>query len=320
MSVLFKISGRHGHSVKGMGRINDTMTERAAEFIWLTGSALDQRRMALWLGAGERDAVLAALAGHRTADGGFAFAIEPDVKGPEPQPLSAMAALEVLDEAGGLDQGAAGPICDWLTRHTAPDGGVPDLLASIASYPRPPWVEAPPPDRGGLLTTARAAGLLLKNAIEHPWVAGATGFCRKAISELEATHPYEVLSVVRFLDHAPDRDWAQAESKRIGALVRDDDLVLLDPANPTGIATPPGYAEAEFTFACEFASSPDSLAAPWFSAEEMRVALDHLAGEQRDDGGWPISYRLWNPAIEQQARPGHTLSALQVLRAWDQVV
>jgi hypothetical protein len=52
----------------------------------------------------------------------------------------------------------------------------------------------------------------------------------------------------------------------------------------------------------------------------MRAALDHLVTEQREDGGWPIHYRLWNPAIEQQARPGRTLSALRTLRAWDQAV
>lgn len=306
-----------------MTRITDTMIERAAEFVWLTGSTLDQRRMAYWLGESDRDAVLAALAGHRTADGGFAFAIEPDVKGPEPQPLSAMAALEVLDEVDAVDQDTAGPICDWLLRHTAEDGGVPDLLPSIAAYPRPPWVEPPPQDRGGLLTTARTAGVLLKHGIEHPWVTGAAAFCRKAISGIETTHPYEVFSVLHFLegvslDHAPDRAWAEAEAKRFGALVREGDLVLLDPANPDGIASPPGYAEEEFTHPCEYAADPGSLAAQWFTDEELGASLDHLASEQRDDGGWPIYYRRWNPAIEQQARPGFTLSALRTLRAWDQ--
>jgi hypothetical protein len=294
------------------------MIERAAEFVWLTGSTLVQRRMAYWLGEGDRDAVLAALAGYRTVDGGYAFAIEPDVKGPAPQPLSAMAALEVLDEVDAVDQEIAASICDWLLRHTAEDGGVPDLLSSIAAYPRPPWVEPSRQDRGGLLTTARIAGILLEHGIEHPWVDGAAAFCRKAISEIDTTHPYEVFSVLRFLEHAPERAWAEAEAKRFGALVRDGDLVLLDPANPDGIASPPGYSEEEFTYPCEFAREPESLAAQWFSEEELHVSLDRLASEQRDDGGWPIYYRRWSPAIEQQARPGFTLSALRTLRAWDQ--
>ena len=302
-----------------MKRITDTMMERSAQFIWLTGSTLDQRRMALVLGEGSREAALTALDAHRTADGGFAFAIEPDVKGPKPQPISAMGALEVLDDIDALDQRTAAPICDWLSRHTVDDGGVPDLLTSIAEYPKPPWVEPPPQDRGGLLTTARITGLLLKHRIDHPWIEAATAFCRKAIDELAASHPYEVFSVNVFLDHDPDRTWARGASKRVGELVRDTGLVLLDPENPDGIPTPPGYAEHEYNFACDFAPSPRSLAAEWFTEDEMRVALDHLVAEQREDGGWPIHYRLWSPAIEQQARPGYTLHALKTLRAWDQV-
>lgn len=306
-----------------MGRITDTMTERAAEFIWLTGSTLDQRRLEHLLGEGDRDAVLTALAGHRTADGGYAYALEPDVKGPAPQPLAAMSALEVLDDTDALDQDTAGPVCDWLLRHTAPDGGVPDLLPSISRHPHPPWVEPPPQDRGGLLTTARSAGLLLAHGIDHPWLTGATAFCRNAIAELETTHPYEVFSIVRFLDglarDPADRAWAETQAERIGTLVRDAGLVLLDPANPDGIPTPPGYADEEYTHPCEFAADPHSLANRWFSAEEMAASLDHLAADQRDDGGWPIYYRRWNPAIEQQARPGFTLRALRTLKAWDQV-
>jgi hypothetical protein len=303
-----------------MGRITENMTERAAEFIWLTGSTLDQRRLEHLLGAGDRIAILTALDAHRTADGGYAYALEPDVKGPMPQPLAAMAALEVLDDTDTLAQDTAEPICDWLLRHTAPDGGVPDLLESVADYPRPPWVEPPPQDQGGLLTTARSVGLLLEHGVQHPWIEGATAFCRKRISELEATHPYEVFSVIRFLDNAPDRAWAEAEAKRIGALVRDGGLVLLDPANPESIPTPPGSAEKEYTHPCEFASEPQSLAAQWFTEEELALSLDHLAADQREDGGWPIYYRRWNPAIEQQARPGFTLKALAILSAWDQAV
>lgn len=301
-----------------MARITDTMIERAAEFIWLTGSVLDQHRMALIATGRGREGARRALQAHRTGEGGYAYALEPDVKGPEPQPLSAMVALEILDEIDALDQESGASVCDWLERRTADDGGVPDLLTTIESYPRPPWVAAPPQNAGGLLTTARVTGLLLKHRIEHPWIERATAFCRQSIHGLRTTHPYEVFSVNAFLDHDPDRGFAHAAAKRLGELVRDTGLVLSDPANPEGLSTPPGYAEHEFHFACDFARSPRSLAAAWFTEEEMRASLDRLAAEQREDGGWPIHYRRWNPAIEQQARPGFTLAALRTLRAWDQ--
>jgi hypothetical protein len=303
-----------------MPRITDTMIERSAEFVWRTGGVLDQHRFALLRGDGRREAALAALDAHRTADGGFAYALEPDVKGPDPQPLTAMTALEILDEIGALDQRTGAGVCDWLARCTAADGGVPDLLATIDAYPRPPWVQAPPQDRGGLLTTARAAGMLLKHRVAHPWVEGATAFCRDAVDRIEASHPYEVYSLVAFLDHCPDRAWAEAAAKRVGSLVRDAPLVLLDPANPEGIGPAPGYAEYEFSFACDFAAAPESIAAAWFTEAEMRIALDHLVSEQCEDGGWPIRYKRWNPAIEQQARPRATIAALRILRAWEGAV
>ncbi len=290
------------------------MIDRSVEFLLLTGSVLDQRRMAHFTGEGEAAGVVAALAAHRTADGGYAYALEPDVKGPAAQPLSVMAALEILDQVGevGRDERLLG----WLAARSAPDGGVPDLLASIEAYPRPPWVAAPAQDRGGLLTTARIAGLLHRHGVADAWLAGADRFCRAAIDALEATHPYEVFSVVAYLDHVPDRDWAAAAAARIGAIVRETGLVLLDPAD-RGQASPPGYAEDEHHLACDFAPNPRSLAAGWFTDAEIGAALDHRAGEQAADGGWPIHYRRWSPAIEQQARPGFTLAALRVLRAWD---
>ncbi len=310
-------AGARGFSVAGMGRrIDETVTGRAAQFVWRTGGLLDQRRMALFLGTGSAGAVRDAVLAHRTSDGGFAFAIEPDVKGPEPQPLSAMGAVEILDEAGRLDQETGAGVCEWLTRWTAPDGGVPDLLDSIAAVPHPPWVQAPPQDQGGLLTTARTVGILRRNGIEHPWIEGAAAFCRDRIDALEATHPYEVFSVAAFLGSEPDRAWAEGVAKRIGAIVRAG-LVLLDPSNPGGLEPPAGYAPGEHHLACDFAPTPGSVGAGWFTAAEMGAALDFRAAEQGEDGGWPIHYRRWHPGIEQQARPGFTIAALRTLRAWE---
>ena len=170
---------------------------------------------------------------------------------------------------------------------------------------------------GGLLATARTVGLLLKNGIDHPWIAGARAFCRDGIDSLESTFPYETMSINVLLDNEPDRAWARSASTRLGEIVRDTNLVLLDPANPEGIETPPGFADEEFHYACDFAPRPDCLAAQWFSQKEMAVSLDHLASEQREDGGWPIYYVRWAPPIEHQARPGFTLRALKILRAWD---
>jgi hypothetical protein len=297
-----------------MTRLTAATTEAATGFIWLTGRVLDQRRMANLNGGGDRDGVLAALEAYRTGDGGYAFGLEPDIKGPEPQPLTVMTALRILDEVG-VAPGA--PEIAWLGRHRADDGGFPALLESIAGYPRPPWIEPPTGIAGGLLPTGRIAGLMHKHRASAPWLDAATGFCWTAIEELEATHPYEVESALVFLDNAPDRPRALKAAARLGEMVRQQGLVMLDPAHPERFSPAPGYAEGEFHYAYDFAPTPQSLGAQWFSADETATALDHLARSQQGDGGWQISWRRWAPTTESEARPGVTIEKLHILRAWD---
>jgi len=306
-------------TVERMTRLTSPMRQRAATFIWLTGRVLDQRRLAHLTGEGDAAGVLAALDGYATADGGYAFGLEPDIRGPLPQPLTVMTALMLLDEIDALDAGRAEPMCRWLGGHVTPDGGIPALLDSIFAYPRPPWITPPERPTGELLPTARLVGLLLKHGVTAPWLDAAATFCWDAVESLQSSHPYEVESAVVFLDHAPDRDRAVKAAARLGELVRAQQLVLLDPAHPEQGRPAPGYADGEFHYAYDFAPSPDSLAARWFAEEELATSLDHLAAAQQDDGGWQINYRRWAPTTESEARPGVTLEKLRILGAWDAV-
>jgi hypothetical protein len=300
-----------------MTRLTGPMLHKAATFVWLTGRVLDQRRMAYLTGEENRAGVLAALDGYAVAGGGYAYGLEPDIRGPLPQPLTAMTALRLLDEIDALDAARAEPICRWLGRQTAPDGGMPALLETVVNYPRPPWITPPEVRAGELLPTGRIVGLLLKHGVSTPWLAAAVAFCWDAVERMERTHPYEVHSAMVFLDYAPDRDRARKAAAHLGELVRDQELVLLDPAHPERGRTAPGYAETEFHYPYDFAPSPDSLAARWFTEAELAISLDHLAAAQQDDGGWQINWRRWAPTTESEARPGVTIEKIRILRHWD---
>ncbi|NUT36326.1 MAG: hypothetical protein HOV79_24995 [Hamadaea sp.] len=293
--------------------------QRAADFVWLTGRALDQRRMEYFTGAADARGVLLALDGYSTGDGGYAYGLEPDIKGPLAHPLTVMTALRLLDEVDMLDAGRAEPLTRWLGRHVAPDGGIPALLETIRDHPRPPWIA--PPDRpvGGLLPTARIVGLLLKHGITAPWLEAAIAFCWNALDTMHATHPYEVHSSVVYLDHAPDRHRAVKAAAHLGELVREQELFLADPHHPERGRVAPGYAASEFHYAHDFATTPDSLAARWFTEAELTAGLDHLAAAQQADGGWQINWRRWAPTTESEARPGVTIEKLRILRAWNRL-
>lgn len=299
---------------------DDKVTGSAGRFLWATGRVLEQRRFEFLFGGETAPAsVLTALDAYRSADGGYAFGLEPDVRGPAAQPISVPAALRVLAETGSLTGDRATEICDWLARYTAANGGVPAVLPSLRPYPRPPWLPVSDEPAGDLLATGQIAGPLLRAGTGHHWLGTAAAFCRDAIEQLDQTHPYEAEAAIAFLDGTPDRAWAGRQARRLGELVRDQRIVLLDPGHPEQARRSPGYAEGEYHLPHDFARQPGSLARRWFTDTEIDRSLHHLAGLQQDDGGWPISWAQWSPATVLEARPGVTLAALLTLRAYDRL-
>jgi hypothetical protein len=196
-------------------------------------------------------------------------------------------------------------VCDYLASITGPDGGVPFVHPNIRDHPRAPWWQITEDGSGSLLPTGSIAGLLHRAGVTHPWLDGADEFCWQRIEKLTGTHAYEVGACARFLDHVPDRPRAHELAKRLGALVREQNLIAFSGAREEGQAHKPH----------DYAPGPDSVAAAWFTDAELATSLDELAAEQQDDGGWPIHWLVWTPVTEFEWRPVATIEALQVLRA-----
>jgi hypothetical protein len=291
---------------------------RAAEtFIGQNPRLVDRHRSSNLSRGGDAESVVTALRPYHNPDGGFGHALEPDVRGPGSQPLHVHAGLQMLDEVGQCRGSMVVRAVDYLASVTAPDGGVPFALPSLRHDPRAPWVnvegDAPP---GSLLPTAGIVGLLHKNGVEHPWLAPATAFCWRAIAALEDTHPYEVDFCLTFLDHVPDRERAEREADRLGRLVRERQLVALDPGAPPEAFTPPGYAPGEVHSPLDYALRPTSLARRWFSDGGIDLHLDGLARAQGEDGGWFFNWAEWNPATTLESRGWVTIRALVILQSY----
>ena len=300
----------------GRGQASSTL-RRAETFLWTSGRVLEQRRFEVLFGrAPDGLGLAAALAAYWTDHGAYAYGLEPDIRGPEPQPLTAATALAVLEDAGCLDEASVMPVLDWLGTVTTAEGGVPAVLPTLEAYPHPPWLPVAAEPAADVLSTAQILGPVLRSGVTHPWIPGAVEFVRRGVEAMEQTHPYGVESALMFLEAAPDPAWARAQAERLGKLLREQRMVLLDPAHPEEAVIPPGYAAGEYHLPYDYAPSPDSLARPWFSDEEMRRSLDHLEASQDADGGWPINWAKWSAGTEAQARPGVTVKALRVLRAY----
>ncbi|WP_405602783.1 hypothetical protein OG741_29110 [Streptomyces sp. NBC_01410] len=288
---------------------------RAEHFIWLTARVLEQRRFAYHFLGGGSDTVETALAAYLNEDGGYGHALEPDLRGPVSQPLHTAHALRILDSVGRCSGLRVERMCRYLTEVSTSDGALPAIHPSQRGYPAAPFIPIVDDPPSELLATGPVVGLLHRNQVWHAWLFRATDFCWAAVDGLDKSHPYEIEAAVAFLDGVPDRSRAEAAADRLGRLVREQHLAVLDPGRLEDYPVSPGYAPGEHHFPYHYARTPQSLARLWFTDEEMTRSLEHLASDQREDGGWPINWRQWAPGTALEARPIVTIEALRTLRA-----
>ncbi|MFF0160984.1 hypothetical protein ACFYRY_26130 [Streptomyces sp. NPDC005263] len=293
---------------------------RAEHFVWLTARVLEQRLFAYHFLNASADPVETALDAYRNADGGYGHGLEPDLRGPVSQPLHTGHALRVLDSVGRCGGQRVERVCRYLTSVTTPEGALPAIHPSQRGYPAAPFIPIPDDPPGELLATGPVVGLLHRNEVWHAWLFRATDFCWQAVESMQRSHPYEIQAAVIFLDSVPDRPRAEVAADRLGRLVRENRLVALDPDRLDASPVAPGYAPGEHHFPHDYAKTPTSLARAWFTDHEMARSLDFLAGEQQEDGGWPIRWRQWAPGTALEARPAVTIEALRTLRAYGRPV
>ncbi|KJY29343.1 MULTISPECIES: hypothetical protein [Streptomyces] len=289
---------------------------RAEQFIWLTARVLEQRRFAYHFLGGDADPVDTALGSYLGEDGGYGHALDPDLRGPLSQPLHTAHALRILDGLGRCSGRRIERLCRHLTRISTPEGALPLAVPAPRGHPAAPWHPAGDDPPAELVTTGPVVGVLHRNRIWDAWLFRATEFCWERVEGLRHPHPYEVQGAVAFLDGVPDRARAAAAADRLGRLVRERRLAVLDPARREEYPLSPGYAPGELLFPYDYARRPESAARSWFTDEEMGRSLDFLAAEQQPDGGWPVRRRAWAPGSTLERRPIATIEALLTLRAY----
>jgi hypothetical protein len=278
--------------------------DAAGQFLAANARVLERRRFERLFAGADPGPVRDAVAAYRNPDGGFGHALEPDGRCPASQPLAIEFALRSLHEADAWDDGLAEGACGWLAAHAPPGGGAVFVEPSIAGWPHAPWLVPEDGNPASLITTGLLAGTLHARGVGHPWLDGATDLLWSRIATLTSGGPYDMRAILRFLDHAPDRERARAALTPLGRMIFDEDMVALEPGTPGEVHSP-----------LEFAPLPGSLARDLFDASLIAAHLDHLAAAQRDDGGWMFNWLAWSPAAEREWRGAVTVDALHLLRA-----
>jgi hypothetical protein len=287
-----------------MNLITPSAIDAAERFVWLSGRLIDRLRFAQRFRGAAPEPVLAALRPYQNSDGGFGNALEPDLRTPLSQPQPVEVALHLLDELDAFDHPMVAGACDYLATITTDEGGVPFMLPSALPYPHAPWWQCGDQPAASLNPTAAIAGLLHRHRVQHPWLPRATAFCWDRLDRLERSDPYEMVAVLTFLEHVPDRPRAEATIGRMGRLIAEQQLATLDPGTVGEGRSP-----------LDLAPNPDR-ARQLFGDDVVNAHLDWLVAAQGEDGGWPVTWPIWTPATGPEWRAFVTIDALARLRTY----
>jgi hypothetical protein len=282
----------------------------AAAFMAGHARVLDRRRFQLLVGGADPDAVLAALDAYRNPDGGYGWALEPDLRSAESQPVGAQHAFEVLEDVAPAAAPQSVALCDWLASVTRPDGGLPFALAITDPAGCAPWWTRADPGSSSLQITAAVAAAAHRVAVHdpavagHAWLATATEYCLAAIGAVtDAPHAMELAFAVRFLDAVHDtRPEAAALLARLGRHLPADGLLHVG-----------GGTEEESMRPLDFTPVPDRPARALFSPPVVDADLRRLADGQQDDGGWSVDWAISSPAGALDWRGHATVRAVSIL-------
>jgi hypothetical protein len=281
-------------------------------FIQAEARLLERRLFATCFQDAPPTGVIDALRGYQNDDGGFGHGLEPDKRVPASLPLDVEIAFQSLATAGAGATGAAAEMlqraCDFLGRTAAAagaGGAVSLTFPVIEGYPRAAhmsdWTYEPGPN-----PTAGLAGLLHRIGFAHPWRDEATRYCWAVLDSGKLPDEVHALSeLFGFLEWVPERERAENHAPAVLARLLASPMFHLDPAAE-------GYGLTPLQIAPAAGSRWRSL----FTDQQIDGHLDHLAGAQLDDGGWPISWEPPGTASLQDWRGLVTLGALRTLTSY----
>ena len=284
----------------------------AHTFMATHARVLDRRRLDLLLDGGSPDPLLTALAAHRNPDGGFGWALEPDMRSRTSQPVGAYHAFELLGAAAPATSPMGPELCDWLASVALPGGGIPFALEGAADPGSSPvWAHADTTVPSLHITSAICAAAHRVAAHDpavaaHPWLRRATDWCWDEIAALDVPRgAYELRFVLELLDAVIlERPEARAHVER---------LVRHLPAS-WELPVAGGLAD-ERLHPLDLSPRPRGVVRELAPADAIARDLDRLERAQRDDGGWTIDFAAASPAAALEWRGHFTVLALATLHA-----
>ena len=278
----------------------------AERFVLANARLVDALRLGCLAHGAPPGPVLAALRAYQNPDGGFGHALEPDLRAPHSEPVSALHALDILAELNAGGDAMVADAARWIAGVADPDGGVPFVLPAGLDYPRAPWME---PSPGGSHLTFGITAKLWEFGSAGPWLAQATDWCWTRLEAPGGLEGYWAKFALDFLDQVPDQARAQAAIERIRPALRAD-----------GTLPVPGGVEGEHLTPLALSGRPGRRSRALFTDSQIDADLDTLEAGQQADGGWTFDFLAWSPGQSAEWRGIVTLLALATLDAHGRIM
>jgi hypothetical protein len=279
--------------------------EKAVQFIWENARHLERAIFTYRFQEGSPGRIVDILQTYQNEDGGFGYALEPDLRASESQPLFVEFGLKTLYESGLRAPELAYPACEYLSRLSALDKGIPTLVPSSQEYPRaehmdnPSWLE-PSMDR-----LAGLVGLLSWQGVEHPWLESALPAVARFAAQERIEDAHTLSTTFILVESLSEGDHKESLFQK---LARD----LLEADYFCAHAPTEGYCLTPL----DFAPGPNSYARRLFTENQIEGHLDELEAKQAGDGGWPIAWQPPSEAAVYEWRALKTINALTILRGY----
>jgi hypothetical protein len=264
--------------------------DRARDFVYQNGVLWERALFAHLFEGGSRERVIRCLALYQNEDGGWAHALEHDIRTPASHAVAAEYALGVMAEYGLADAELVRRTAAWCEANQAETGEFP-LGESFHRYPRAGWWEEmtsyPPDAITGRLAALGAAPPRLGERTAR-WVAQNLTMAELRSLDTESWR-YRLYHYADYFMNVATPDaaaWREAILTKVVELAR---------------AQPDGEAALGWGWAA-------SLPAETIPAKLLEKRRAALAAAQMEDGGWPDPHGLphW--------RPMHTIWALKSLQ------
>jgi hypothetical protein len=286
-----------------------TDVARAGLFLIRNGRLLERLVFAHRFQGASAEPVINALRAYQNDDGGFGHALEPDLRGPDSQPVHVDFAFRVMHDVGVAPPDMIARACSFLGSVATESASVPAILESATRYPRAEHWQVDAWRADGLNPTAMIAGLLHAMHVGNAWLQQADAFCWRRITEVKAEDGPTIAAIACFLNNAPDRRRAVTLAEEVADAIPDANFFALEPEDMNGYALTP----------LDLGPTPNAMVGNLFAPELLDAHLDALEARQQPDGGWPVT---WDPpagvaALEWRGRV--TIDALIKLQAYGRI-